>query len=54
MDCSAQLPDSKGEYSIEAQREMEANLYSLRVLICELLRENHELRSTLTTERASK
>jgi len=52
MDCSAQPLASVGACSIESYREIEANLHSLRLLICDLLRENHELRMVLYPERS--
>ena len=52
MDCSAQPLASEGACSIESNRETEATFHSLRALICDLLRENHEFRMALNTERS--
>ena len=52
MECFAQLPALEGACSIESHREMEATLRSLRSLICDLLRENHELRMALLEQRS--
>ena len=48
---SAQPPASERACSIESHREMEETLHSLRSLICDLLRENQELRTALLAER---
>ncbi len=47
MECSDLEPASERACSIESHREMEATLHSLRSLICDLLRENEELRTGL-------
>ena len=51
MEFPAQPPASERACSIESHQEIEETLHSLRSLICDLLRENQELRTALLAER---
>lgn len=51
MEGSAQSSAQERACFIESHQEFEATLRSLRSLICDLLRENQELRTVLLTQR---
>lgn len=54
MKGSTQESASEEECYIEWRREMEAALHSMRLLICDLLRENEEIRTGLLHARSER
>jgi hypothetical protein len=52
MEDIARSPVPTGRCSMESHRELEATLHSLRLLICDLLRENQVLRAARLAERS--